>query len=1022
MLYQDSGRPTLSAGDVRRLVHRHYAIDARVGTLPSYQDQNFRLVDQAGREYIFKISHRSTSPAQVAAEHEAMARLAEARPAIPAPRVIATSGGASTCRVGHYDGEFLGRLLSFLPGVHLARVTSRSRRLLRNIGGFLGRVDRALAGYDHPATHRELDWDLVHAERTVGDHIAAIADPDRRARVEQVMAHFGSVAAPILGRLRQGVIHNDANDYNLLVGGDPDPDPGLIGILDFGDLVWSATVNDLAIVTAYAIMHQPEPLAAAAHVVAGYHEVMPLTEEELLVLFPLVRARLAVSVTMAAYQSQQRDDEYLTISEKPAWLALDTLAEIDPELAQITLRDACGLTPSPQSLVAVEWIKGPVRSYAPVLGPQIDLGNRVVFDLGPGSDLIDRPGDPVDAEVWTRKLTRILAAEGAALGIGRYDEPRLCYTGDQFLGESAAGRRTIHLGQDLFVPSGTPVHAPLAGTVHSWNDNDAPLDYGPTIILVHDPDPATGVEFFTLYGHLSRDSLDGLALGRRIAAGERIGRIGSHRENGGWPPHLHFQVITHLLGEKGNFPGVAPASARTLWTSICPDPGPLLGVSNAAGPAPGRSPAKITELRRRHAGPSLSLAYREPLSLVRGAGQYLYDHLGRPYLDCVNNVCHVGHCHPRVVAAAARQMAILNTNTRYLHDNLVSYLERLTALLPAPLSVCYLVCSGSEANELALRLARCHTGRRDVLVLDHAYHGNTGTMVDISPYKHAGPGGRGAPPWVHVAPLPDPYRGPHAGPKAGGRYARDLEELVADLVAHDQAPAAFIAESAPGCGGQVILPDGYLAQAFRTVRAAGGVAIADEVQVGFGRAGSHFWMFQAQGKGAGAGAVPDIVTLGKPIGNGHPLGAVVTTPQIAASFANGMEYFNTFGGNPVSCAVGLAVLDVIRDEDLQHRAATVGLRLRESLGNLGERHPMIGDVRGRGLFLGVEFVRDRATLEPATRAASYVVDRMKEEGVLLSTDGPFRNVLKIKPPLVFTEDDADRLVATLDRVLGEVIE
>jgi len=331
-------------------------------------------------------------------------------------------------------------------------------------------------------------------------------------------------------------------------------------------------------------------------------------------------------------------------------------------------------------------------------------------------------------------------------------------------------------------------------------------------------------------------------------------------------------------------------------------------------------------------------------------------------------------------------------------------------LLPDPLSVVFLVNSGSEANELALRLARAHTRRDDVIVVDCAYHGNTSAMIDLSPYKFDGPGGRGCPAWVHQVAMPDVFRGPHRGAEAGKLYA----QLVAAAAQSHHGPAAFFCESALSCGGQIILPAGYLQAAFAAVRAAGGVCVADEVQTGFGRAGTHFWMFESQD------VVPDIVTLGKPIGNGHPLGAVITTRAIADSFANGMEYFNTFGGNPVSCAVGLAVLDVIRDEELQQHAADVGEYLQNELTQLQAGHPLIGDVRGLGLFIGIEFVRDRDSLEPADSEAAQIVELMKERGVLLSTDGPFHNVIKIKPPIVFSRRDAEVVVANLREVLREL--
>jgi len=459
----------------------------------------------------------------------------------------------------------------------------------------------------------------------------------------------------------------------------------------------------------------------------------------------------------------------------------------------------------------------------------------------------------------------------------------------------------------------------------------------------------------------------------------------------------------------------------------------------------------ILEARRRFLGSGLSLHYRRPLHIVRGRMQYLYDAGGRAFLDAVNNVAHVGHQHPRVVDAAKRQLEVLNTNTRYLHQALPEYAERLLATLPEPLEVCWFVNSGSEANELALRMARAHTGRGDVMVLEGAYHGNTSSLVEMSPYKYRGRGGQGPTEWVHEAPLPDPYRGQGkaemgaAGAAGGGTggdgdtgatgdpggpadpFVGGLERALDAAAARGRPIGAFFVEPLPGCAGQIVPPPDYLRRAFRLVREAGGVCVADEVQTGFGRVGSRFWAFQGVAKGpageegseAGTGAVPDIVTLGKPMGNGHPMGAVVATREVADSFATGMEYFNTFGGNPVSMAVGNAVLDVIQGEGLQAHAARVGDALLEGLRALAARHTLIGDVRGMGLYLGVELVLDPDARTPAPDHAAAVAERMRDEGILIGTDGILGNVLKIKPPMPFAPEDGERLVETLDRILGE---
>jgi len=396
----------------------------------------------------------------------------------------------------------------------------------------------------------------------------------------------------------------------------------------------------------------------------------------------------------------------------------------------------------------------------------------------------------------------------------------------------------------------------------------------------------------------------------------------------------------------------------------------------------------LMERRQRLLGGNLSLAYEKPLHIVRGLGQYLFDDEGRRYLDAYNNVAHVGHCHPQVVAAGQRQMEVLNTNTRYLNDLILEYAEKLTATLPESLSVCFFVNSGSEANELAIRLARAHTKAHELIVLDHAYHGNTTTLIDISPYKHDGRGGEGPAEWVHKAPLPG---------------SADDSQYVIDIVQKLDAPlCGFIAESMPSVAGQIVLPDGYLNKVYDAVRAAGGICIADEVQTGLGRIGTHFYAFEKYG------AVPDIVVLGKPIGNGHPLGAVITTRTIADSFDNGMEFFSTFGGNNVSCAIGLKVLEVIEDEHLQAHALHVGDRLLANLHALNPPHEVIRDIRGSGFFLGVELAHE----------AGAVVNQMRERGILLGTEGPLHNVIKIRPPMPFSNSDADQLVETLDEVLS----
>ncbi|KAF8783327.1 Ethanolamine-phosphate phospho-lyase like protein [Argiope bruennichi] len=437
------------------------------------------------------------------------------------------------------------------------------------------------------------------------------------------------------------------------------------------------------------------------------------------------------------------------------------------------------------------------------------------------------------------------------------------------------------------------------------------------------------------------------------------------------------------------------------------------------GPLEKISREETLRLRKTFIGESCTLFFeQDPLKIVRGEGQYMYDENGKQYLDCINNVAHVGHCHPRVTRAAVEQMNLLYTNSRYLHDNLVLYAQKLVATFPPKLNVCYFVNSGSEANDLALRLARAHTGHEDVIVLEGAYHGNLSTSTDMSPMKFEKITG-GKKDYVHVAALPCSYRGLYTaeeyGDEVGQKYAENVLNVINKIHSQERRLAAFFAESMVSCGGQVLLPKGYLSEVY--VRQAGGVCVADEVQTGFGRVGKHMWAFELQGEDI----CPDIVTIGKPMGNGHPVAAVITTKEIARNFKGlGVSYFNTYGGNPVSMAIANAVLEVIEDEDLLTNADVVGQKLLDSLQELKQRHPLIGDVRGVGFFIGIDLVKDRNTKAPATEEAAYIIARMKQEGVLLSAEGKYENVLKFKPPMVFNSENAETLVKKLDIILTEV--
>ncbi|MGY8747040.1 MAG: aminotransferase class III-fold pyridoxal phosphate-dependent enzyme [Pirellulales bacterium] len=780
-------KPSFSLDDAASIAREHFGIFGIATQLPSERDQNFKITSKAS-EFVIKISNPDVSVNVLALENAAIqiaGGLADTEPhAFEVPKLTRTKAGSTIVAVQSGAKQICQvRCISFLKGVPLADFKPHSPALLRELGRQLGSLDKSLAALNSSvAAQRDLQWDLLNAAEIVKRIGPNFEDAEKRALLGTFLSHYQKIESRI-SSLPRSVIHNDANDYNVLVYQDEVTNQALISLIDFGDVLFSHTVFDLAICAAYVILGKQEPVEAMCELVAGYHESSRLSELELSVLFPLICMRLCQSVCLASEQhAQQPDNEYLCISEGPAWAALEVVSTLNVSTVHSSLSRACGGV--------------------------------------------------------TAKNT-----SGGSL-----------------------------------------------------------------------------------------DSVD------------------------------------------------------------------------------------IERLRGKYIAPSLSLAYEKPLHLVRGSGQYLFDPSDVTYLDCVNNVCHVGHCRPEVVDAAALQMGQINTNTRYLHENIVRYGERLASTLPDGLDVCYFVNSGSEANDLAVRLARAFRGHQDFVVIDHAYHGHASSLIDLSPYKFARSGGAGKPPGTHVVPIPDGYRGTYKShePECGEAYAAMARQVLEVATSGGRTIAGCLAESILGCGGQVPLPVGYLERLYANVRQAGGVCIADEVQIGFGRVGSHFWGFQQHN------VVPDIVTMGKPIGNGHPLGAVVTTREIADAFDNGMEYFNTFGGNPVSCAVGMAVLDVIEKEQLQQRAAKIGNWLLAQLGELKVQFPCIGDVRGSGLFLGIELVLDHHHLLPATDLANAVVERMKERRVLLSTDGPYGNVIKFKPPMVFTEGDAERLVTTLRETFDEL--
>lgn len=1010
--------PALSPDHVARIIEQLYGLSGKLSPLDSERDQNFRLREASGASWVVKIANAAEDRQALDFQAALLRHTAERDPSLPLPHLLPTRDGEAIGRCASESGTpHFVRIVGWLPGKPFAQA-SHSAAMLGSLGDMLGRLTRALQSFGHPGAHRDFDWDLAQAGNS-RSRLNFITDPQQREIVTYFLDRFDTIVAPRLRHCRAQVIHGDANDYNLLVKADGGEQ--IAGLIDFGDAIHSSLINEIGVAAAYAIMEAEAPIDDAAHIVAAFHQANPLQPEEIDLVYDLIALRLVISVTMSASRRDRiKDNEYLNISEAPAWTLLQRLRSIDPVFAAAILRHACGFEAAPHARNIISWLDKNGPGLRPVLDQAPARQVKALVPFGDPTDPIAvasaqrRPKDAT--RLWQERIAASKSTEGdVTLGIGPWGEDRPVYTADAFKSALTSGlRRSLHLGLDLFMPAGSAVRTPLDARVVDIYRSDLPLDYGHAVLLEHQPQP--GLIFFSLWGHLSAKTADSRQIGEMLSAGDIVGWMGDDHENGGWQPHVHLQLMTYRPCRAADVIGAGETKYRAIWAELFPDPASFAAVPPEAFGDSGRSLDQLLSLRKSKLVRNLSISYRQPLKIVRGKGPFLIDDRGRAYLDCYNNVAHLGHAHPEIVEVLARQAAILNTNTRYLHDNIIAYAEALTATLPASLTVAGFVCSGSEANELALRMARTYRQAEGIVTLDWAYHGNTRALIDVSPYKYNRKGGRGRPATTAEAMLPDVYRAPDDWPRdqIALRYAASVATAAQQLAEAGHGPAAFIAESLPSSAGQIVLPKGYLTAAYENARRAGAVVIADEVQIGFGRIGSHMWGFQADD------AIPDIVTMGKPIGNGHPMAAVVTTREIADSFYNGMEYFNTFGGNPVSCAIGLKTLEIIARDRLLENAARLGDYLQTAMRGMMKRYDFIGDVRGLGLMLGIELVLDRQTKMPATDLAARIVERCRELGVLLGTDGPDDNILKMRPAMIFTRTEADLLLQVLGQAFAEI--
>jgi len=751
---------------MEKLINNFYSFDTiKIEKLVGYENVNY-LVTNKGQKFVFKTYPYSSELFDtLIAETDVLNTLNRSMEGkFPEPVKNANNKYIEKTEVA---GELkIIRMLSYIEGELFAKV-EHNKKLFASFGTFLASMDKKFSGCNNYIIRSKCyKWDIQHFPLNK-KYIKDLPDAQNRKVLEYFFQQFDELVLPVLPELRKSIIHGDANDLNVVV-----KDNEVCGIFDFGDLVYSQLINELAIAIAYSLLDKENPIEYASYILKAYHKVLPLEKREIDILYYLIASRLCTSACNSAYhRKQDPENSYISQNEKSVLKLLHQWLGINPVFAKNAFRSA----------------------------------------------------------------------------------------------------------------------------------------------------------------------------------------VGMHIEN----PKSTSQVIKE---------------------------------------------------RHKVISPVLDLSYTKPIYMNRSAFQYMFDEYGNTFLDAYNNIPHVGHSHPRVVDAGQKQMARLNTNTRYIYDELSQYATRLLSKFPASLNKVYFVNSGSEASDLAIRIAKTYTGQNNVMVTEYGYHGSTQTGIDISDYKFNHKNGQGQKDYIIKTNISDTYRGKYRNNdgSAGGNYAQDV---ITDLLKKNKPVAAFISEPIVGCGGQVPLAKGYMEKLYPAIRNQGGICISDEVQTGFGRLGNYFWGYEAHN------IIPDIVIIGKPMGNGHPMGAVITSNEIAKSFEKGVEFFSSFGGNPVSCAIGMAVLEVLEEEELQENAKHTGDYYMKSLKELSKEFECVGNVRGMGLFLGVEIIKDPETLEPDTGLASIIKNELRNRNILISSDGPNDNILKTKPPLCFNRDNVDKVVQNIYEIL-----
>ncbi|WP_405474656.1 aminotransferase [Paenarthrobacter ilicis] len=974
-------RPDVSPDEAALLAQSLHGIDvASVRELGSQQDRNFLLSDSTQR-WLFKVSNPAFTRDEVAAQNAAMETLAAAGLNGPVP--VTSPAGLAINTTSIQGKDHCVRLLTFVDGTPLIDRRHLSPTVLRDMGRTIAGASAALATFRHPGLERNLQWDLRAGEAVVAELLDFVKDARKRDLLSQALSRLTSRLQPLKDHLPVQAVHGDITDDNLVFALDDHGGIRITGIIDFSDTMYSWRIAELAAACASIFHHSPQEPLAILPLITSFNEVVPMVEAEIEALWPLIVLRGAVLAVSGEQQTAiDPGNDYASSAMDREWEAFDVPAGFDWDVAEAAIRAALGQTPGGSGTVT-----HPGHLLLSAGTQTLNLG----WDSESYSEGSWLAGPAEERKVIERHLL------DADVVLTRFGEPRLTRARPNSAFEPA----NVALAVEIHVKDRQTLHAPFPGAVTFDHETGALTLTGVhgTVILqglLATTDPTERPE---------------------VSTGEPLGLVGP---DGVAVWHARQATDTSRVLP----PRFVRASEFPAYASLYRDPSALL--TEASEPAGrgdfggnfagyfGADAGSVVE-RRRGAYNSLQIHYYgEPPRIERGWKEHLIDTSGRNYLDMVNNVTVLGHGHPAVAATAHRQWSMLNTNSRFNYDAVVEFSERLLSRVPSSLDTVFLVNSGTEAVDLALRLSKAFTQRDHVLCCEESYHGWSLASDAVSTSTSDNPqAATTRPPWVHVAAAPNDYRGNHRGDGAGLRYAEDAARQLEHLSQAGTPVGTFIAEPRNGNAGAIATPPGYLKAMYANVRSSGGVCISDEVQVGYGRLGKHFWGFEEHD------AVPDIITIAKAMGNGHPLGAVITRCEIADALAAQGAFFSSAGGSTLSSRIGLTVLDVIESENLQANAALVGQVLTDGFAELMDKHSIIGAIHGMGLYQGLEFVRDRDTLEPAAAETRAICDRMLHLGVVVLPTGDRQNILKIKPPLCIAEDSARFFLRMLDQVLTE---